>query len=123
MATRANSQFPRPDFRRQDKQPYGLRATVKERCLRYFITLGCYGAYRHGDESGSVDLRHNLFGSRLVESDPQRASAECEKMPQLPYRLDQDGREAVLAARGNTASTAVGRCWPHMCGPTMCTSS
>jgi len=30
MTTRANSQFPRPDFHRQDKQPYGLRATVRE---------------------------------------------------------------------------------------------
>ena len=34
MTTRANSQFPRPDFHRQDKQPYGLRATVRERSLR-----------------------------------------------------------------------------------------
>ena len=31
MTTRANSQFPRPDFHRQDKQPYGLRATVGSR--------------------------------------------------------------------------------------------
>ena len=31
MTTRANSQFPRPDFHRQDKQPYGLRATVRKR--------------------------------------------------------------------------------------------
>ena len=30
MTTRANSQFPRPDFHRQDKQPYGLRTTVRE---------------------------------------------------------------------------------------------
>jgi hypothetical protein len=30
MTTRANSQFPRPDFHRQDKQPYGLRTTSKE---------------------------------------------------------------------------------------------
>jgi len=29
MTTRANSQLPRPDFHRQDKQPYGLRATVR----------------------------------------------------------------------------------------------
>jgi hypothetical protein len=31
MTTRANSQFPRPDFHRIDKQPYGLRATARER--------------------------------------------------------------------------------------------
>jgi len=31
MTTRANSQFPRPDFHRIDKQPYGLRVTGRER--------------------------------------------------------------------------------------------
>jgi len=66
--------------------------------LRYFITFACHGAHLHGDDSGSVDQRHNLFGSRLVEPDPQRALAERGKMPQPPYRLDQDRREAVLAA-------------------------
>ena len=34
MTTRVNSQFPRPDFHRQDKQPYGLRATARERLPR-----------------------------------------------------------------------------------------
>jgi hypothetical protein len=31
----AGKQFPRPDFHRQDKQPYGLRATVREPVLEY----------------------------------------------------------------------------------------
>ena len=39
MTTRANSQFPRPDFHRQDKQPYGLRATVGSGCYSYFFTI------------------------------------------------------------------------------------
>lgn len=38
MTTRANSQFPRPDFHRQDKQPYGLRATVGSGWNGYFMT-------------------------------------------------------------------------------------
>jgi hypothetical protein len=42
--------------------------------MRYFITFACYGGHLHGDESGSVDRRHNLHGSRLLESDPQRAA-------------------------------------------------
>ena len=40
----------------------------------------------------------NLFGSRQLEADPQRATAERQSMPQPPYRLDQDSRVAVLAA-------------------------
>ena len=30
--------------------------------MRYFITFARYGARLHGDESGSVDRRHNLVG-------------------------------------------------------------
>src|SRR5919198_3939933 len=70
----------------------------KERFLRYFITFSCYGTRLHGDESGSVDRRHNLFGSRMLESDPKRVMAERCEMLQYPYVLDQASRAAVLAA-------------------------
>ncbi|MDP2999857.1 MAG: transposase [Bryobacterales bacterium] len=66
--------------------------------MRYFITFACYGEHLHGDESGSVDRRHNLPGSRLLEADPQRASGERQRMNQAPYSLDRDGRAAVLEA-------------------------
>lgn len=66
--------------------------------MRYFITFACYGARLHGDESGSVDRRHNLAGSRLLEPDSQRVTAERRAMLQDPYVLDQAGRAAVLAA-------------------------
>ena len=66
--------------------------------MRYFITFACYGEHLHGDESGSVDRRHNLPGSRLLEADPQRASAERQRMKQAPYLLDRDSRAAVLEA-------------------------
>ena len=66
--------------------------------MRYFITFACYGEHLHGDESGSVDRRHNLPGSRLLEADPQRASAERERMNRAPYLLDRDSRAAVLEA-------------------------
>jgi hypothetical protein len=39
--------------------------------VRYFITFACYGCHLHGDESGSVDQRHNLPGSGELEADPQ----------------------------------------------------
>ena len=66
--------------------------------MRYFITFACYGGHLHGDESGSVDRRHNLPGSRLLEADPQRALAERQRMSQAPYFLDRDSRAAVLEA-------------------------
>lgn len=72
--------------------------------MRYFITLTCYGGRLHGDESGSVDRHHNLVGSRLLESNPQRAMVERQRMLQNPYLLNQEERAVVLASlRGHCA--------------------
>jgi REP element-mobilizing transposase RayT len=64
--------------------------------MRYFITFASYGAHLHGDESGSVDRRHNVFGGRLVEADPRRVSAEGQRMLHAPYLLDRESRAVVL---------------------------
>jgi len=50
----------------------------------YLITFACYGCHMHGDESDSVDRKHSLHGSRLVEADPQRVAAERQQMEQPP---------------------------------------
>jgi REP element-mobilizing transposase RayT len=52
----------------------------------------------HGDESGSVDRRHNLVGSRLLEPDAERVMAERREMLQDPYVLDEAARQLVLGA-------------------------
>jgi REP element-mobilizing transposase RayT len=66
--------------------------------MRYFITFACYGDHLHGDESASVDPSHNLPGSRLLDADPGRASAERQRMNQAPYLLDRECRTVVLEA-------------------------
>ncbi|MBI4905545.1 MAG: transposase [Acidobacteria bacterium] len=66
--------------------------------MRYFITFACYGSHLHGDESGSVDRRHNQPGGPLLEADPQRVSTERQSMSQAAYLLDRDSRVMVLAA-------------------------
>jgi REP element-mobilizing transposase RayT len=66
--------------------------------LRYFITFTCYGARLHGDESGSVDRRQNLVGSRLLAPDAKRVMAERRAMLQYPYVLDEADRAVVLVA-------------------------
>ena len=52
----------------------------------------------HGDESGSVDRHHNLFGSPLLDARPQRVTTEHQLMDQAPDFLDQTRRRAVLDA-------------------------
>jgi REP element-mobilizing transposase RayT len=66
--------------------------------LRYFITFACYGTHLHGDDSGSVDRRHKLPGSRFLETHPERVASEHERMHQMPYLLDSVSRKAVLDA-------------------------
>ncbi len=66
--------------------------------MRYFITFSCYGTHVHGDESGSVDRRHNLFGSRSLGADAERAATERRSMDGPPDELDRYGRAAVLGA-------------------------
>lgn len=72
--------------------------------MRYFITFSCYGARLHGEESGSVDCRHNLFGGRGLDADPQRARAERRSMNQRPYEMDGDSRAIVLQTLGEVCS-------------------
>ena len=43
-----------------------------------------------------MDRRHNLPGSRLLETNPERAATEGEHMDQKPYLLDPIRRVAVL---------------------------
>lgn len=66
--------------------------------MTYLITFACYGCHLHGDEVGSVDRKHKLYGSRLVAPDPKRASAQSRRMDQAPYDMDQIRRDTVLAA-------------------------
>ena len=54
------------------------------------------------DVSGSVDRRHNVPGSRLVEADAGRLCAEAESMKQPPYAMDESRRGVVLAAHVRT---------------------
>jgi REP element-mobilizing transposase RayT len=66
--------------------------------VTFLITFTCYGCHLHGHESGSVRRNQNLFGSRLVEPDLNRLSAERRLMDQPPYKLDKPRRDAVLLA-------------------------
>ena len=65
------------------------RPDIPAKPVTYLITFACYGTHLHGDESGSVDRRHNQPGSRAIDADPGRAALERRLMNQLPYALDE----------------------------------
>jgi len=93
---------------REIGEKFGTEPRPKEAVqeMTYLITFTCYGCRLHGDESGSVDKSHNLPGSRLLEQDVRRVSAEKQRMNQPPYGMDKTRREAVLAAVLERCSTS-----------------
>jgi REP element-mobilizing transposase RayT len=66
--------------------------------MTYLITFACYGAHIHGEDAGSVDRKHHVFGDPVVEPDPKRRAAEERAMDQLPYTMDAPRRAVVLSA-------------------------
>jgi len=66
--------------------------------VTYLITFTCYGCHLHGHEEGSVDRRHAVPGSRLMDADPDRVSVERQRMDQPQYCMDGPRREAVLCS-------------------------
>jgi REP element-mobilizing transposase RayT len=64
--------------------------------VTYLITFATYGSHLHGDERGSVDRRHNVVGSPILDFNPKRASAESQLMKQPAYKLDKTSRVEVM---------------------------
>lgn len=66
--------------------------------LAYFLTFGCYGHRLHGDEQGSVDRDHHIFGAPALPPDSDKAQTERTHMSQAPYELNIEARTLVLGA-------------------------
>jgi REP element-mobilizing transposase RayT len=66
--------------------------------LAYFITFRCYGTWFHGDERGSVDRHHNVYGTpRIPRNDTwNRIEGNLSKHP--PTKLDTARRTSVRRA-------------------------
>jgi REP element-mobilizing transposase RayT len=77
--------------------------------LAYFITFTCRGAWLHGDERGSVDMRHNTYGTPFLQSDPDLQEREAELVE--PYLLDEPRRKIALNAIIEIASKKTWHLW------------
>ena len=64
--------------------------------LGFFISFRTYGTWLHGDERGSVDRRHNQFGTPLVSPSNARQGFESQSLRHEPVDLTPDGRRVVL---------------------------
>ncbi|MCM3871610.1 MAG: transposase [Pyrinomonadaceae bacterium] len=63
--------------------------------LAYLITFRSYGTWLHGDERGSVDRFHNVYGTRRLPVNRQREQYEQRLLALHPVRLNSQRRAAV----------------------------
>jgi len=66
--------------------------------LAYLITFRCYGTWMHGDERGSVDRRHNVYGTSKIAPNPKLKIADLKQLMYPPFRLDAKQRRLVEKA-------------------------
>ena len=72
--------------------------------LAYLITFRCYGTWLHGDERGSVDRRHNVYGAELIPPDERWRRHNTQTLVHEPVELDAARRDAVEAALRETCA-------------------
>ena len=63
--------------------------------LAYLITFTTYGTWLHGDERGSVDREHNVYGTPHLAHNQQRESYEKFARKAEPVTLGNERRDVV----------------------------
>ena len=66
--------------------------------LAYLITFRCYGTWLHGDDRGSMDRKHNAYGTPRIAPNPRFEHSDSTQLKQLPLILDARQRKVVEAA-------------------------
>jgi REP element-mobilizing transposase RayT len=66
--------------------------------IAYFITFSCYGSRLHGDERGSIDATHNVYGTPFRPPDPVLEQHRKDSMDEEPLILDAKMRGCVYRA-------------------------
>ncbi|MCK4340344.1 MAG: transposase [Phycisphaerae bacterium] len=66
--------------------------------LAYLITFRTYGTWLHGDDRGSVDREHNVFGTPLLPTNPRRERAARQRGKHAPITLNAAQRQVARAA-------------------------
>ena len=68
--------------------------------LAYLITFRTYGSWMHGEDRGSVDRKHNIYGTPRLGANRYRKQAETRLLKHPPVLLNILQRRTVeLAVR------------------------
>jgi hypothetical protein len=63
--------------------------------IAYFLTFTTYGTWLHGDERGSVDDRHHVYGLAKATPNRDKYKRNFEKLKWPPFTLDAKARGIV----------------------------
>jgi len=66
--------------------------------LAYLITFRCYGTWLHGDLRGSMDRKHNIYGSAKIASNPRLERSDATKLKHQSITLDARQRQIAEKA-------------------------
>ncbi|MGZ8843862.1 MAG: transposase [Pyrinomonadaceae bacterium] len=77
----------------------------------YLITFRCYGTWLHGDERGSIDRHHRVYGTPGLQPSAIRRNYDRDLLKQPPVKLDSGQREAVKGAIRETCTIRQWRLW------------
>jgi REP element-mobilizing transposase RayT len=72
--------------------------------LAYLITFCCYGTWLHGDERGSVDRQHNIYGTKLIPPNERWKCHNARTLQHEPVELDASRRDATEMAVRETCA-------------------
>jgi len=79
--------------------------------LAYLITFRTYGTWLHGDERGSVDRFHNVYGTPRLPPNRQRKKYERSLLAGPAVRLGSRRRAAVEKAIRETCRIRKWQLW------------
>jgi len=66
--------------------------------LAYLITLRTYGTWLHGDERGSMDRKHNVYGTSKIKPNPLLHKSDTKQLRHPPVILNERQRPVVEKA-------------------------
>jgi hypothetical protein len=66
--------------------------------LAYLISFRTYGTWLHGDERGSMDSKHNLYGTPRIAPNSQLKKSDATQLKHPPVKLDARQRPVVEKA-------------------------
>ena len=66
--------------------------------LAYLITFRSYGTWLHGDERGSMDRKHNVYGTPRLPPNRYRKQAEARQLKHPPIVLNVAQRGVIEEA-------------------------